>query len=233
MTRKDIIIVSLLINAGILALLFMLAINHDDPEVEAHDHMLHSIVEGHTLEAPKPSEEGMTVDQSMPSFLAPEENRALVLDQGEYVPLEREPVLVKTPPELPKKHVDTSQEFVEIKVKKGDALEKIARNNGTTVEKIKEANQLASAKLSVGQVLRIPVNSKSAERQTEAVAAASSPPAADAQKEEPQYYTIKSGDSPWKIAKQHNMDVEELLKMNDMNESRARNLKIGERIRVR
>ena len=103
MTRKDIIIVSLLINAGILALLFMLAINHDDPEVEAHDQMLHSIVEGHTLEAPKPSEEGMAVDQSLPSFSAPEENRALAhdqnhdqnLDQGEYVPLEREPVLVK------------------------------------------------------------------------------------------------------------------------------------------
>lgn len=41
-------------------------------------------------------------------------------------------------------------------VKSGDSLWKIARNNGTSVKAIKEANQLSSDNLKIGQKLRLP-----------------------------------------------------------------------------
>jgi LysM repeat protein len=49
----------------------------------------------------------------------------------------------------------------------------------------------------------------------------------------PEYYTVKVGDNPWTIAKKHNLKVEELLKLNGLNEQRARKLKPGERLRVK
>lgn len=48
-----------------------------------------------------------------------------------------------------------------------------------------------------------------------------------------EYYVIKSGDNPWKIARRFNMDFEELLALNSLDEEKARNLKIGQKIRIR
>ena len=50
---------------------------------------------------------------------------------------------------------------------------------------------------------------------------------------EPVYHTIKNGDNPWKIAKQFRIKVEDLLRLNDLDEAKARNLKVGEKIRIR
>ena len=44
---------------------------------------------------------------------------------------------------------------------------------------------------------------------------------------------MKKGDNPWKIAKQFNVRFEDLLKMNNLDEERARNMKIGDKIRVK
>ena len=41
-------------------------------------------------------------------------------------------------------------------VKNGDSLWTIARNNNTTVDKLKQANNLTSNLLTIGQVLTIP-----------------------------------------------------------------------------
>ena len=48
-----------------------------------------------------------------------------------------------------------------------------------------------------------------------------------------EWYTIKPGDNPWKIAKSEKIDYDDILKLNSMNESKAKNLKPGERIRIR
>lgn len=48
-----------------------------------------------------------------------------------------------------------------------------------------------------------------------------------------EWYTIKSGDNPWKIAKTQKIKFDDLLKLNGLNEERARNLKPGDRIRIR
>ena len=114
--------------------------------------------------------------------------------------------------------------MVEVTVKRGDALEKIARANGTTVYDIMKANKLKSDKLKIGQVLKVPVGTpkKAAPEKEVAVADKSI-----------EYYTVKSGDNPWKIAKQFQIKLDDLLKLNNLNEEKARKLKEGDTIRVK
>jgi LysM repeat protein len=108
-------------------------------------------------------------------------------------------------------------------------LEKIARNNGTTVDAIKKANHLTTAKLSIGQVLRVPTG----EIKPSTVNQLSKETEMKASNFEAQYYTIKSGDNPWKIAKQFNVKFEDLLHLNHLDEESARNLKVGDKVRVK
>ena len=48
-----------------------------------------------------------------------------------------------------------------------------------------------------------------------------------------EWYVMKSGDNPWKVAKNNKIKFDDLLKLNGLNEERARNLKPGDRIRIR
>jgi LysM repeat protein len=51
--------------------------------------------------------------------------------------------------------------------------------------------------------------------------------------QEPQYYIVKEGDNPWKIAKKFNIKFEELLERNNLDEEKARNLKVGQKLRIK
>lgn len=83
---------------------------------------------------------------------------------------------------------------VQYVVKAGDSLWRIAKNYGTTVEAIQKANNLTGDLIRVGQVLSIPV----AETQTYTE------------------YTVKAGDSLWRIANQYNTTVETLMTLNGL-----------------
>lgn len=99
------------------------------------------------------------------------------------------------------------------KVRSGDTLGAIAKRFGTSVSAIQAANNLQSVKLKIGQSLNIPGH-----------APLNSPYAIQAEQEIAQrnpknantYYTVKSGDSFWTIAKRNNTSVKNLLKWNDM-----------------
>ena len=82
-------------------------------------------------------------------------------------------------------------------VKRGDSLWIIARRYGTTTEKIQKANNLHTTKLHIGQTLKIPENNK--DRQPGVAC---------------KTYNVKSGDSPFIIAKRHNMRLERFLSLN-------------------
>lgn len=79
-------------------------------------------------------------------------------------------------------------------VKAGDSLWRIAKNYGTTVEAIRKANNLTGDLIRVGQVLSIPV--------------AETQPYTE--------YTVKAGDSLWRIANQYNTTVETLMTLNGL-----------------
>jgi peptidoglycan DL-endopeptidase LytF len=236
MKKKDLILIAVLANMGVLAILFMLAVRED--EEPAQDVVEASyVIQDIQLEQPQPS--------SMPASFTAEEpmdemddllRKNSSSDSGNAFTEEEDIPLLDQ--ETPQMNADTSEDnkeeaasapshLVEVTVKRGDALEKLARAHGTTVDAIKKANNLKNDKLKIGQVLQIPVGQPKETSGTTKKASVRTNTSSEP------YYTIKNGDNPWKIAKQFNMRVDELLKLNDLDEDKARNLKVGDQIRVK
>lgn len=233
MRKKDLIIIAALANLGVLAILFMLSSRVDEESASNHEEVSYIIqdmtqtpeqISDASLEeptdadgmnlllsknTPKPSEE-FVVEEEIP-----------LLDQEHATSSEADTENDTNEEHTPKGSV------IEITVKRGDALEKIARSHGTTVEAIKKANSLTSDKLKIGQVLRV------TEGDTKEKPASGNKSETSAAAPQEKYYTIKNGDNPWKIAKKFNLKVDELLKMNDLDEDKARNLKVGDQIQVK
>jgi LysM repeat protein len=46
------------------------------------------------------------------------------------------------------------------------------------------------------------------------------------------YYIIQPGDSPWKLSKKFHIPYEKLLALNDLDEAKAKNLKIGQKLLI-
>ena len=84
------------------------------------------------------------------------------------------------------------------KVRKGDSLWNIARRYGTTVNDILRLNQLDGQTLSIGQVIKVAGTAKSP-----------SP-----SRKELKSYRVRSGDSPYQIAKKNNMSLAYFLQVN-------------------
>ena len=95
------------------------------------------------------------------------------------------------------------------KVKSGDTLWSIARNNGVTVNELKEANNLTSNSLNIGQLLYIP--KKEVDIETTEI------------------YTVKSGDTLYGISKKFNIPVEEIKRLNNLT---SNSLSIGQKLKI-
>ena len=230
MSRRDTIIVAVLINTGLLAVLFMMAVHTDFQEFPAKNleggrelalaENAAPIKEPAKQEpVPFPIVEKDEIDQVLKNYKNPSSEPVTSVVKKE------EPAQWELPPTRNLLVAEKAPSYVEITVKKGDYLEKIAKANGTTVSAILKANQLPSPRLSVGQVLRIPL-AEEGERSPRTVAK-------DTALVEPVYYTLRSGDNPWKIAKQFHVGFGELLRLNDLDEEKARNLKPGDVLRVK
>lgn len=88
-------------------------------------------------------------------------------------------------------------------VKRGDSLWIIARKYDTTVTKIKSLNHLSGSNLRIGQKLSLP--DRHGKRQNVVATNKSGT------------YYVKHGDSPFAIAKQHNVALSYLLKLNSLS----------------
>lgn len=203
MSRRDTILVAVLINAGLLALLFMIAINPDEDQLYDKPPV---VAEAPVIHEQKDAE----IPLNYTKLVIEDE-----IDQALQNFTEKEP-----PKQAEVKKVEEPQNpYVTITVKRGDMLERIARANGTTVQKLKQLNQLQDEKIEIGQILRVPV-----------AQAGDETPKKKTESEE--YYVIKNGDNPWKIAKQFNVPFDDLLILNRLDEEKARKLKAGDKIRV-
>ena len=112
---------------------------------------------------------------------------------------------------IPKEETpSTSGEFINYTVKAGDSLYKIANAYNTTVNAIMNLNNLTSNALQVGQVLKIPTTIN---------------------EEIKDYinYTVKSGDSLYKIANNYNTTVDEIKKLNNLT---SNNLQINQVLKI-
>ena len=93
-------------------------------------------------------------------------------------------------------------------VKKGDTLWSIARKNNISVDELKKLNNLTSNSLSLNQVLKLPTSNNDLSTT----------------------YTVKSGDTLYKIANQFGLSVNELKSINNLS---TNNLSIGQVLKVK
>lgn len=85
-------------------------------------------------------------------------------------------------------------------VKRGDSLWNIANRYGTTTHKIQEMNSLSTTRLYINQVLQVPSPQKETTQSS---------------KESRTYY-VQRGDSPYLIARKHNMSLNHFLRLNNL-----------------
>ena len=93
-------------------------------------------------------------------------------------------------------------------VQKGDSLYSISKKFNTTVDALKEANNLTSNILSIGQVLKLPTASETTTTIT---------------------YTVKSGDSLYSIAREYNTTVDAIKSENNLQSNL---LSIGQVLKI-
>ena len=94
-------------------------------------------------------------------------------------------------------------------VQSGDTLYKIARQFNTTVGDLISLNNLSSTSLSIGQVLRIPSTTQAPEEPEQDFIT----------------YTVKSGDSLWKISQEYGVSVDAIINANNLTST---SLQIGD-----
>ena len=87
-------------------------------------------------------------------------------------------------------------------VQKGDTLYSIAKNNNISVDELVKINNLANSNLSIGQELYIPKLEEKIDNNNLS--------------EEYDFYTIKKGDSLWKIAREFDIPLPELIEINNL-----------------
>ncbi|MBS0625746.1 MAG: LysM peptidoglycan-binding domain-containing protein [Verrucomicrobia bacterium] len=247
MNRKNTILIAVMVNAGLLVLLLITALTTQEeilssPSIQMAE-SAPALPKVEPIEMSKPLFVE-SADQTLrqPAAPAPEAKPIAVKPAEKPAPVEA-PVVHNLPPvaavqETPPAPEPTAApvvaaapaapapDFFVIVVKKGDSLDKIAKAHHTTVDAIIKINQLPSSFLRVGQQLKIPA---------EKTLSSAPKPKAQPMKEEgsPEYYIVKVGDNPWTIAMKHHMKVEELLRLNGLNEEKARKLKAGDRLRTR
>lgn len=102
--------------------------------------------------------------------------------------------------------------FIAYTIKSGDSLYSIARNYNTTVNAIKDINNLTSNTLSIGQTLKIPSNNNNNNTNNNYIT-----------------YTVKSGDSLYSIARNYNTTVDSIKTLNNLTSNL---LSIGQTLRI-
>ncbi|MFH1982419.1 MAG: LysM peptidoglycan-binding domain-containing protein [Pseudomonadota bacterium] len=114
------------------------------------------------------------------------------------IPLSGTMVVTTAPPES-SECPPGGQATIVHRVNRGDSLWIIAKRYDTTTLKIQQMNGLSGTHLSIGQKLNIPACSEK-QSDTQGMRA----------------YVVKTGDSPFGIAKQHNMSLNRFLSANGM-----------------
>jgi peptidoglycan endopeptidase LytF len=230
MSRRDTIIIAVLLNAGLLIVLFATSLKSDKAEDEPSAITVLASNQSEVKDVTPPQlitpvvapATHDPVDRVIEQYVTPQvasseqQNSNFLADlQAIGTPAASS----ETPVNAPQQAAAPEATYKEVKVKKGDVLERIARQNHVSVSEIMKANKLTSTRLKIGQVLKIPANTASKTASAATVAGA-------------QYYTIKPGDNPWTIAVKHHMKVEDLLRLNNMDEQKAKRLKAGDKIRI-
>lgn len=217
MSRKDTIIIAVLVNAGLLIILFASALKSPVHDTCYQSEPLKPIVDV----SPKKEiiiQKGDVVDHALEQFV---KQRSNTVEQPVVI---QNPIIAEESRQtaILENNTEKLTGYTEITIKKGDMLEKIARQHHTTVNRIMQANRLQTSDLQIGQILKIPIGQALETPSEDAVSEGNS-----------QYYTVKEGDNPSTIAKKNNIKLENLLNLNKLDEKGARKLRPGDKLRIR
>ncbi|WLV26050.1 LysM peptidoglycan-binding domain-containing protein [Aciduricibacillus chroicocephali] len=117
-----------------------------------------------------------------------------------------------------------SAEAAAYKVKKGDTLYSIAHKNKTSVSSLKSINKLKSSNIKVGQVLQTTAKKKAASSKTKVAKSAAVKTAST------KVYTVKKGDTLYRIATNNKISVNTLKAWNGL---KSNNIKVGQKLTVK
>lgn len=220
LSRRDTIIIALFVNVALLILLFATATHFEEQPLvtpEKREEPLAMVSPEHEeyFVFNAENEEGCAVDEI---------DRAVQEYALQRDILELKEKSIDEPVVLAKNsQKEGSSSFFEIQVKKGDVLSKLAKMYGVSIDDIRKYSNLTTDRLHIGQMLKIPKKVvKELQRQP-----------VQTKNDESCFYIVKNGDNPWKIARKFHLGFEELLEMNQLDEEKAKNLKIGQKIRIR
>ena len=126
--------------------------------------------------------------------------------------------------------VNTAEDITQsYKVKKGDTLLKIAKNNSVSVKDIKKLNKLKTARIKPGQKLILRRGeSEEQPKKHEIISAAHTEK--EKAKGKTEYYTVKRGDTLSSISKKYSISIEEIKENNNL---RSIKLKPGQQLLVK
>lgn len=225
MNRKEIIVFSVFVNMALITILFISALrptlkgemNIDSAEVVI-------VNETKSVKPLESSKEIDQVDQILKEYIAkaeaPKEETIIAAAKPAALPVEKR--AEEKAQELPK--VEESS-LIEVIVRSGDVLEKIARRHNTTVEEIMTLNKMKDTRLRIGQTLYLRENT----RKKAPMAKHNTTP----NKSEEKYYVVKKGDSVWTVAIKNHIKVADLLRLNNLNEAKAKKIQPGVKLRIR
>ena len=109
------------------------------------------------------------------------------------------------------------------KVQKGDTLYSISQKFNTTVDEIKRLNNISSNNIYINQELYIPSTNTLPSNPLPI------PPINDDENEEYSEYIVQKGDSLWKISRDYNISVKDLIELNNLTTT---TLQIGDKLLV-
>ena len=237
MSRRDTIIISVLVNAALIAVLFISAVTTKS-SVEDQKIATSTILEKTTIEAKEmfaaktnPIEEKPAIEDKekdiQNQFVSLMEEKNLI--DAKPIQKEEEKIVYKLPEVV--RNVEKipayRDDVFEIVIKSGDTLERIARANQVKIAQITKLNGLENSFLKIGQKLLIPKVTNTIQK-TERLKEIR-----PIQKTQSEFYIVKVGDNPYTIAIKHSIKPNELLKLNNLDEKKARRLKPGDKLRIR
>jgi len=125
--------------------------------------------------------------------------------------------------------IENKEKTIAHKVVRGENLGSIAKENNTTVDELVRINHLADSKIHQGQELKIAQDNAFKNRNALAEKEDKKPEQKVDNKEKSITHTVKKGESLISIAKNNNMSVEELKKINHMTDSK---IKFGQELKL-
>ena len=206
MAKKHTVLIALFVNSVFLIVLFSLAIQKNTKKDFPIAHAQESF-ESYP-ELPKITEPPTPLLDSLPDLpsLSPvrEEDNKLA-----------ESTVSKPEPKVELAQAPVQEKYIELFVKRGDNLSNLAKKHGVTVRQIVKASHLTNTQLRIGQKLKIPKRAVPVTNQVSE-----------------EFYTIQKGDNLWLIASKYKAKVSDLMKLNDLDEHKAKRLQTGDKIRI-